>query len=265
MKKTISNAKSVHGDRSFADISHKFGKNIYGTGKGKIREAVLVNDLRAFCEVETQKPLSVLDIGGGQGQLALYLAQQGHHVTLLDISDEMIEVARTRAKEADLLAQFSFIHAPLQSLQDHNKQYDLVLCHAVFEWLEAPYDALAMFKKLLLPMGTLSLMFFNADANRFANIIYGNFEYLANNLQVKKKVKLNPNKPLSPGEVIMKAADLGFKLVQKTGVRCFYDYMRDISTWDTRFDEILALELAHCHEEPYASLGRYCHLILKSK
>jgi len=32
-------------DRNFDDISHKFAKNIYGTNKGKIREAIVWQEL----------------------------------------------------------------------------------------------------------------------------------------------------------------------------------------------------------------------------
>ena len=46
--------------------------------------------------------LSGLDIGGGPGRYSIFLAQQGHQVTLLDLSGKNIRQAIERAKEADV-------------------------------------------------------------------------------------------------------------------------------------------------------------------
>lgn len=101
-------------DKNFAELTHKFKNNIYGTNKGKIREAVLKRDLSAQVDWLTQSNgKRILDVGGGQGQLALYLASLGHHVTVIDISEEMLELAKTRADEAGLSDLLHFIHAPL--------------------------------------------------------------------------------------------------------------------------------------------------------
>ncbi|HEX5792311.1 MAG TPA: SAM-dependent methyltransferase, partial [Rheinheimera sp.] len=71
-------------DRSFDGIAAKFQKNIYSSTKGKLRQLVLLRDLSALDIL--QQPAQVLDVGAGQGQLALALAAQGHRVHLTDIS-----------------------------------------------------------------------------------------------------------------------------------------------------------------------------------
>lgn len=43
---------------------------------------------------------SVLDLGGGDGRNAVYLAQQGHYVTLVDFSGTALQRAGARAQEA---------------------------------------------------------------------------------------------------------------------------------------------------------------------
>ena len=58
-------------DRNFDDITHKFAKNIYGTTKGKIREAVVWQDIQSILSRYPDKQkLTILDAGGGQGQIA---------------------------------------------------------------------------------------------------------------------------------------------------------------------------------------------------
>jgi SAM-dependent methyltransferase len=42
----------------------------------------------------------VLDIGGGPGRYALWLAEQGHRVTLADLSPELLAIARRKAGES---------------------------------------------------------------------------------------------------------------------------------------------------------------------
>ena len=66
-------------DRNFDDIAEKFSRNIYGTTKGQLRQAILWQDLdRVLAEMGPQK-LRVLDAGGGEGQTAIKMAERGHH------------------------------------------------------------------------------------------------------------------------------------------------------------------------------------------
>ena len=42
----------------------------------------------------------VLDIGGGPGRYTIWLAQHGHHVSLADLSPELLSIARTKIGQA---------------------------------------------------------------------------------------------------------------------------------------------------------------------
>lgn len=44
----------------------------------------------------------VLDVGGGPGRYAFYLAEQGHHVTLLDLARRNVAFARRKALELNI-------------------------------------------------------------------------------------------------------------------------------------------------------------------
>ena len=87
-------------DKNFDNRASTFKNNIYGTGKGKIREAVLMRDLEEL--TVGRDKLRILDIGGGQGQIALQLAKKGHEVTLTDISEEMLTIAKSKILEEDI-------------------------------------------------------------------------------------------------------------------------------------------------------------------
>jgi S-adenosylmethionine-dependent methyltransferase len=133
----------------------------------------------------------------------------------------------------------------------------------MLEWLAKPELALNQLWQLVAPGGVLSLMYYNKDAKRFSNILYGNFDYVAADFNAKKKVQLSPQNPLEPLRVEQWYQQAGFVLISKTGVRCFHDYLRDRSQQQSHFSQLLALELLYNQQEPYASLGRYTHLLLR--
>ena len=249
------------GDRSFTGMSDKFARNIYATAKGKIRLAVLQRDLQPFIDAPVK--LKVLDIGAGLGQLSQCFAAAGHQVTHTDISAEMVHAAEQAHQALGLGQHYRYLVASLQQLPEHlgAEQFDLVLCHAVLEWLVDPAAALALCKQFMSAQGQLSLMFYNRDAKLLANIIYGNFDYVNDDLTVKKKVKLSPQQPLQPLQVGRWLSDLGLRTIQQSGVRCFHDYLRNRAD-QLRYNELLALELKFNQQPPFNQIGRYLHWLI---
>jgi len=251
-------------DCNFDTRTNTFKKNIYGTGKGKIREAVLMRDLTKFLaeQVKDNSEIKILDVGGGQGQIALQLAEMGCNVTLSDISADMLTMAQENAQKGNI-SNVSFIHSALQDLPSKlNQEFDLVLCHAVFEWLENPKQAFELLTQFCSAKGVISLMFYNQAGQILSNLVYGNFDYIKAGMKAKKVVKLNPQSSLRSEDVLAWCEEYKFDVLVKSGVRCFHDYMRDITKWDNDFDNILKMELQYSQQEPYASIGRYMHLLL---
>ena len=105
-------------DRNFDDIAEKFSRNIYGTTKGKLRQAILWQDLDALLSTMPEK-LRVLDAGGGEGQTACGLAERGHDVLLCDVSAEMISRAQALACEKGVSSNMHFIHSSAQDIGQH--------------------------------------------------------------------------------------------------------------------------------------------------
>ena len=156
-------------DRHFDQLATRFAEKIYGGAKGAIRLAVLQADL---AEILPDRPLRVLDIGAGLGHMSLWLAQRGHEVTLAEPAEPMLEGARQRFADAGQTA--TFIQAPWQDLLGQlTEPYDLVLCHAVLEWLAEPHAILPVLHQLTKPDGWLSLAFYNRDALIYRNSAQG--------------------------------------------------------------------------------------------
>ncbi|MGY4492210.1 methyltransferase domain-containing protein [Pseudomonas sp. TE3610] len=245
-------------DRHFDQLATRFAEKIYGGAKGAIRLAVLQADLT---EALPQRPLRVLDIGAGLGHMSLWLAEQGHQVTLAEPAEPMLDGARQRFAEAGLAA--TFIQAPWQDLPGLlTEQYDLVICHAVLEWLAEPHTILPVLHSLVAPGGWLSLAFYNRDALVYRNLLKGHFRKLRSNDMAGEKQSLTPQMPLDPRE--LQAQLDGHWLVEsRSGVRVFHDYMPVDFQKKAALDDLLEMELAYRRHPAYAGLGRYLHWICR--
>ena len=248
-------------DRNFDDIAEKFSKNIYGTTKGRIRQAILWQELDALLMTLPTGPLSVLDAGGGEGQTGCGIAARGHRVLLCDLSAEMLSRARQLADEKGVSGNMQFKQISAQQVGEHlDTPVDLVLFHAVLEWVAEPQQVLRALYDALKPGGVLSLMFYNINGLLMQTMVLGNFGYLQAGLNKRKRKTLSPDYPRDPQQVYGWLEECGFTLENKTGIRVFHDYLRDKSKQSERFDEVLALEKQYCHQEPFLSLGRYIHV-----
>jgi len=71
------------------------------------------------------KPETVLDFACGEGTFAVELARRGYRVTGVDLSPEMLELAREKAREAGVMVEF--LQQDMRSL-DLPGGFDLVTC-----------------------------------------------------------------------------------------------------------------------------------------
>ncbi|SLM63031.1 MULTISPECIES: tRNA uridine 5-oxyacetic acid(34) methyltransferase CmoM [Dickeya] len=249
-------------DRNFNDIADKFARNIYGTTKGRLRQAVLWQDLETLLTRLPARALRILDAGGGEGPMSRRLAALGHQVVLCDLSDEMLARAAQAAQAAGVAANMQFVHCAVQDIGTHLTQpVDLVLFHAVLEWVADPLQALTRLNDQLTPGGALSLMFYNHQALVMRNMVLGNFAYVAAGMPKRKRRSLSPDNPLNPSHVYQWLEQLGLQLSGKTGVRVFHDYLQNKQQQTDDFDALLALEQRYCRQEPFVSLGRYIHVM----
>jgi S-adenosylmethionine-dependent methyltransferase len=247
-------------DRHFDELATRFAEKIYGGAKGAIRLAVLQADLT---EALPERPLRILDIGAGLGHMSLWLAERGHSVTLAEPAAPMLEGARARFTEAGATA--TFIQAPWQALPALlGETYDVVLCHAVLEWLAEPHAILPVLHQLTAPDGWLSLAFYNRDALVYRNLLKGHFRKLRSNSLAGEKQSLTPQMPLDPRELAAQLAD-GWQVESSSGVRVFHDYMpRDFQA-KAELTDLLEMELAHRRHPAFAGLGRYLHWICRPR
>ncbi|NIY83924.1 tRNA uridine 5-oxyacetic acid(34) methyltransferase CmoM [Vibrio hepatarius] len=256
-------------DRNFDDIAHKFVKNIYGSDKGEIRQVIVWEDLEQLLTAVDgdSRALEILDAGGGLAQMSQKLAKLGHHISLCDLSSEMLQLAKQDIEKNGLLEQYRLIHSPVQDIERHlERPVDVVMFHAVMEWLADPKSALATVLEQVKPGGAASIMFYNHHGLVYKNVVCGNIPHILDGMPHRKRFKLQPQKGLKPEDVYQWIEDAGFEICGKSGIRCFSDYIGNMQyTGDYQYEDVLALEKQLCRQEPYLSLGRYIHVWAKKK
>ena len=265
---TTTSAKNTSGhtaDRNFDDLADRFERKVYGGLKGEIRLALIWRDLQTLVpEINSSKKLRILDIGGGLGQIAVKLAALGHHVDYNDLSKEMLLKAQKLATEHGVADKMGWYHCAYQDLNQQLSQskehYDLVLCHALAEWLADPTSLVPTLKTFIADKGHLSLTFYNRHSLVYRNLIRGNFRVLEGDFEADAN-SLTPTQPLDPQVMLKKVNDSGLKLLNSSGIRVFTDYVTTVRGGHTDSQSVIDKELEYAQLEPYKWLGRYIHLI----
>lgn len=246
-------------DRVFDGLADKFASSLYGTARGAIRLAVLDDVLSRELPADGSP---ALDVGGGLGQMSVWLARRGHAVTLAEPSADMLAAAARELAELPVTR----LQAPLQALPELAPgPWPLIVCHAVLEWLAEPREALFRLESLLSADGRLSLMVFNRDALRFSNVVKGNLDKaLEDRLSgTGQRQRLTPISPLTHGDIVQWCKEAGLAIESVTGVRIFHDYLRDRHPDEAQLAKVIELERRYCQVDPHWRLGRYLHYTVR--
>ncbi|MEQ1528926.1 MAG: methyltransferase domain-containing protein [Methylococcales bacterium] len=248
-------------DRNFDTLIDRFAQKVYNTAKGDWRLKLLKEDLLFLHD--SPQPLSIWDAGCGFAQISYWLAEQGHQLSLCDVSEKMLAKARQDFKHAGLAAKF--YQEAAQTLATKLPQFDLVLFHAVLEWLVEPMPGLQIVAKQVKPGGYLSLLFYNRNAMIYTNTLKGGWrlQNLLDGSYLGKGKRLTPPNPQYPHEVIDHVQQLGFTVITHTGIRVFHDYLAKPVLADSDEDELFELEYRHCRMPTYRDMGRYVHVLAK--
>ena len=133
-----------------------------------VRQHLVATQLAdAVHDLLPDRPLTVLDVGAGQGTQALRLARAGHHVTAVDVSAEMLAPLEAElAEDPEVRRNVTVRVGDVLDLpgQGAVATYDLVLCQGVLMYLDDPEPALAGLAAATAPGGVLSLVVRNREA-----------------------------------------------------------------------------------------------------
>lgn len=247
----------------FAGKAKRFDRYYDDTLRGRVRFRILREQLR---EVLPAPPVDILDAGGGPGRLAAGLCADGHRVTLLDPSEEMLDLA---GKALALYAERSRVVRGLAEdapTMFGPAAFDAALLVAVICYVAEPGALLGAMASVVKPGGALSVVFKNRAALPFRHAAEGKVTEALRSLDDPAETgNLGvANRARSCAEV-REALDLaGFDILGAYGVRAFADLVPG-GLGEADEVELVALELRVAGLEPYRSVSRLLHLAARRR
>jgi len=145
----------------------------------------------------------VLDIGCGDGSVSLPLLTKTTRVTMLDLSTNMLSLARSKVPP-ELSANVEMINQDFMEAKFEPQSFDLILCIGLLVHVVSPADLIAKMVSSLRPSGNIIVEC--SDAQHFASRLFAQI-YRFKSLLRRPKYRLNA---VSYAEVAKMLGGYGF-------------------------------------------------------
>jgi len=235
------------------------------TPEGRLRTDLAFANLEDFLpRSQSKKSLCALDVGCGTGVAAIRLARLGMHVTLLDSSPAMLDIANRAAREAGVTDKVVLQHGDATQLANlfHTRSFDVILCHNILEYCDDPAAVLCDAARALRDSSAiLSVLVRNRAGEVFkAAIQAGDLAAAKDGLTAEwgqeslygGRVRLFTSDSL---KAMLKAASLA--AIAERGVRVLADYLPPRVSRSADYERIFELERKLGSRPEYAAVARY--------
>ena len=212
-------------------------------------------------------PATVVDAGGGTGQLAVALARHGYRVTVVDTSAAMLATCAQRAADeggggAGRVATVPGDAADLPGLLGPGGQ-DAAVCHDLLTRVDDQAALLASLAGVLVPGGVLSLGFANRDWLALRAGRRGDYTG-ALRLVEGRRLPEGGSEAVTLTEAEQQLDKAGLALVAAYGVGVFAE-AGDDDLGRAELAALVELERLVAGREPYRSSARTLHLIARRR
>jgi len=240
---------------------------VVGTVRDAVRQELVSRQLAAHLPTRG-RPLSVLDVGCGQGTQALRLARLGHEVTGLDLSDELLEDARRRSagETTEVQARLTFQHGDLSALDPRLvRRFDVVCCHGVLMYLPSLDDALAALATAVCSGGLLSVLTRNRAGIAMRAGMSGDWPAALDGFDAhryRNRLGLDNVRADDPLTVRRALRRTGARTLAWYGVRLFSDHW-PVGHRPDDLATLIAAEQEAGRRDPYRALAAMTHTIAR--
>ena len=237
------------------------------TPEGRLRLDLAFANLQEFLPQVTSS-LRVLDLGCGTGTVAVRLARLGLHVTLLDSSLPMLDIAKRSAQQAAVADNIALRHGDAAELAKSfdAESFDVILCHNLLEYVDDPAAVLRNAARALRGSSAVLSVVVRNQAGEVlkAAIKDGDLVTAEHNLTAGRaheslyggEVRLFTATSLQP---LLRAASLA--VTAERGVRVISDYLPAQVCRTTEYDRIFELDLKLGRRPEFAAIARYTQYI----
>jgi S-adenosylmethionine-dependent methyltransferase len=237
---------------------------------GRLRYRIVAETLSRVCVSLGDRPLRVLDVGGGNGGDALPLAVLGHNVTLIDYSSTLLEEARDDARALGVGGRLHTIHADLAEIANQELlDFDLVLCHNVLQYRADLAASVATVCSAVVPGGAVSLIAVNPASEVLLAAVRREDPAEALGLLdapgSRNATFGHDVRALTVAAAETALAAAGCHVSDRFGIRCVTDYvLADERKSDPAFyADLERLELALCDREEFIGTARMWQLVAR--
>jgi S-adenosylmethionine-dependent methyltransferase len=201
--------------------------------------------------------------------MAVRLARLGVHVTLLDASPEMLELASRAAREAAVAAKITLQEGDASQVASlfRGECFDVILCHNVLEFVDDPRAVLRSVSQVMNDASVLSVLVRTQAGEVWkAAIQAGDLAGAAHRLDAEWGCE-----SLYGGKVRLFAPDsLNAMLLQASlapiatrGVRVISDYLPPKISLEAEYEQVFELERKLGSRSEFAASARYAQLLVR--
>lgn len=236
-----------------------------GLVRDAVRQELVARQLAEHLPT-AEPPLRVLDVGCGQGTQALRIAADGHRVTGIDPSGELLDIARTALERqpVEVRARVDFVPGTLGEARDRvGQDFDVVCCHGVLMYLPELQAPIGSLVQLTRSGGLVSVLTRNRASIAMRAGMLKDWPGALNGFDAHRYINrlgLEGVRADEPEEVIAALEREGAELVAWYGVRLFTDHWVD-EQCGADLDQLLEAEEQAGRREPYRRLTSLTHVI----
>ncbi len=240
------------------------------TPEGRLRSDLAFANLQDFLLLQSKPSLCALDLGCGTGAIAVRLARLGIHVTLLDSSPAMLDIAKRAVREAGVTDKIVLQHGDAAQLANlfHTRSFDVILCHNILEYCDDPGVVLrGAARALRNSSALLSVLVRNQAGEVFKSAIQaGDLEAAGNSLTAEwgqeslygGRVRL-----FTPDSLRAMLTEASLAAIAERGVRVLADYLPPRVSRSADYERIFELERKLGSRPEYAAVSRYAHCLAR--
>jgi S-adenosylmethionine-dependent methyltransferase len=240
------------------------------TPEGRLRTDLAFANLQDFLPPQAKPSLCALDLGGGTGATAIRLAQLGIHVTLLDSSPAMLDIAKRAVREAGVTDKVLLQHGDATQLANlfRTRSFDVILCHNFLEYCNDPGAVLCAAARALRDSSAiLSVLVRNQAGEVFkAAIQAGDLAAAQNGVTAEwgqealygGRVRL-----FTPDSLRSMLSEASLATIAVRGVRVLADYLPPRVSRTADYERIFELERKLACRPEYAAVSRYTHCLAR--
>ncbi len=240
------------------------------TPEGRLRSDLSFATLQEFLPVQVQPSLCALDLGCGTGATAVRLARLGIHVTLLDSSSAMLDIAKRAALEAGVTDKIELQQGDAGKLAKlfHARSFDVILCHNVLEYCDDPGAVLRGAARALRDSSAiLSVLVRNQAGEVLKAVIQaGDLAAAENGLTAEwghESLYGGTVRLFTPDSLRAMLTDASLAAVAERGVRVLADYLPPRVSRSEDYTQIFELERQLGSRAEFAAVARYTQCVAR--